>query len=408
MPTIPRHLPGPAIGVIKRDVERAELQPEQPVGAGKGRLDHAVQLQVGFQRRLVQVMLGLAPPRRVIVPVPGLQRPVDPVFLHHRRQHLGIGLGPRAGGRPDLHQQVAHPVGAAGHLGLQLVGGKTVITQERGALLAQRQDLGRDGAVVGLAAIGPARHPGAIGPFAQIATQRELQEGHDQRARQGHDRACGLFLLPRRAGGGGDETGQPLQILLGQVHEPVALVRQQVLGEFGTQHRQPRLDVLHPRLGLPAERGTRTNKATMGQHQYPLLFVGQFQILARLPHGGDAGEQRLVGRNLGEMRRQLGRERALQLFSRRIAVRPRHGKEHAQNPVQCTARRLERLDNIGKGRRLGAVGDGSDLGPVFGKRRLQRRGEIAVRDPVERGDVERGLPIGKDGVGHAALLCPTS
>ena len=82
MRAVPRHLPRPGVGVVERHVERAELQPEQAVRAVEGRGDHRVEREVGLQRRLIEVMLGLAALFGVVAPVPGLQIAVDAIGLH--------------------------------------------------------------------------------------------------------------------------------------------------------------------------------------------------------------------------------------------------------------------------------------------------------------------------------------
>jgi hypothetical protein len=81
--------------MVERHVDRPELQPEKAGRAGEGRLDHPVELEEGLQLRLVKVVLGAAPLVRIVMPVPGLEPPVDAVFMHHRLEHHGIRLGPR-------------------------------------------------------------------------------------------------------------------------------------------------------------------------------------------------------------------------------------------------------------------------------------------------------------------------
>ena len=93
-------------------------------------------------------------------------------------RRIGKRLGPCRG--PDAHQQIAHGGGGAGHLGFQLEGCKIGIAQQGGAFLPQRQRFGGNRAVVLFIAIGPARHPGQVGPLPQVPPGRKLQERHDQ------------------------------------------------------------------------------------------------------------------------------------------------------------------------------------------------------------------------------------
>ena len=133
----PRHFPGAGVGMVKGDVERFEFQPEQAMRAVEGRRDHRVEAEIGFQRRLIEIVFGLAAFFGIIPPVPWFQVAVDAVRLHHVGQHLRVSLGLCAGGLPDIHQKVADGVGGAGHFGFQLEGGETVIAQKPGAFFAQ-------------------------------------------------------------------------------------------------------------------------------------------------------------------------------------------------------------------------------------------------------------------------------
>ena len=42
--------------MVKRHVEGREFQREETVGAGKGRVDHPVQLKIGFQGGFIEVL----------------------------------------------------------------------------------------------------------------------------------------------------------------------------------------------------------------------------------------------------------------------------------------------------------------------------------------------------------------
>ena len=54
------HLPGAHVGVIERHVHRRESQTEQPPRGLEGRLDHALELEIRLDLRLLQVVARLA------------------------------------------------------------------------------------------------------------------------------------------------------------------------------------------------------------------------------------------------------------------------------------------------------------------------------------------------------------
>ena len=72
MRTIAHHLPDPHIRMVDGAVDGGEIQPEQPVGTGKGRGDHPVELQVGFEFRFIQIMQRAAAFFGIVAPVPWL------------------------------------------------------------------------------------------------------------------------------------------------------------------------------------------------------------------------------------------------------------------------------------------------------------------------------------------------
>ena len=113
-----RHLPSTRIRVIQRHIQRAEFQPEKPRGAIKGRRDHRIELEIRLQLRLIQIMLGQPPLLRIITPIPWRQRIIDPVIMQHPGQPRGISIGLRARRFPNRHEQIAHRLRVACHLGL--------------------------------------------------------------------------------------------------------------------------------------------------------------------------------------------------------------------------------------------------------------------------------------------------
>ena len=66
------HGPGANVGIIELEVEAFfETEAEQAARGIEGRLDHAVELQIGLELAFVEVELGLAPLLRQIAPIPG-------------------------------------------------------------------------------------------------------------------------------------------------------------------------------------------------------------------------------------------------------------------------------------------------------------------------------------------------
>ena len=175
-------LPAPHIGVVEGAIDLAELEPEEAMCAVKLCRQHSVERQVGLQRGLIQIMLGLAALFAVIAPIPRLQRSDDAIGVQHCLEHGGIRQRLFARRLPDPHQKAANRCGCLGHLGFQFEIGKTLISQEFRPLLPQGKGFGRNCPVVVGVAIGAACDPSLIGVLPQGAAGAELQEGHDDRA----------------------------------------------------------------------------------------------------------------------------------------------------------------------------------------------------------------------------------
>ncbi|MND84455.1 hypothetical protein D3C80_763460 [compost metagenome] len=153
---------------------------------------------------------------------------------------------------PDLTEKAVHGIGRLCHRVIKLVGGEIGVSEKFCLLLAQFERALDDLAIVGLAAILTARHPGLECLFAQIATFGEGQEGLDDGARQRDGEFAVLTML---TGGTrhriAQKTGNAGQLLLrGKQKLPVLLVRQHILPEFGAEtgklfidRRQPLLPV---------------------------------------------------------------------------------------------------------------------------------------------------------------------
>ena len=406
MPPVARHLPGAGVGVVEGQVERLEVQPEQPVRGVEGGLDHRVEAEIGLQFRLIEIMFGQTALFGVIAPVPRLQGAVDTVALHHAGQDGAIGLGLGAGRSPDPHQKIAHRTRRLRHLGFQLVGGETVIAEKLCAFLPQLQDLCRQRAVVGLAPVCPTRDPGAPGGFAQVAAGGELQERHDQRPAERQDMPLPPALCRGGTGGGDDETGQAFKVGLLKRQEPVAFIGQKVLAELRGQNRQPFLDLCHPLAPGLVQRRTGANEHAAVKLKHPALFVGQGQRVLPVPERVDAREKIGVHRHLGRKRRHLRRKLALQRLARGGRVCTGEVVENPRHPVQHLFGQFQRLDRIGEGRRLGRSRDLCDIAPRLGQPGLEGGAEILIPDGGKGWQLERPGPGLKQRVGHARTPFP--
>ena len=98
----PAHGPGANVGMIKLEVEALlEAEAEQAARGIEGRLDHAVELQIGLELALVEVELGLAPLLGQIAPVPGRDLEIAALARDDLLQRLLILPRARNARRPD-------------------------------------------------------------------------------------------------------------------------------------------------------------------------------------------------------------------------------------------------------------------------------------------------------------------
>ena len=158
------------VGVIRLHIgHQDEAQTEQAIRAIEYRVDHALEREVGFDHRLVDVIARLAHLLGVEAPVPGFDRQRLAMRQRQRRKRFALFLGARLGRPPHLLQQLGHGLLGLGHrVGECIVGERRVAVQTR-LLIAQAQDLARHRPVVVLAVMLAACRPGAPGLFAQVA-----------------------------------------------------------------------------------------------------------------------------------------------------------------------------------------------------------------------------------------------
>ena len=288
---VARHFPAPHVRVIERAVQRSELQPEQPCGAGKGGVNHPVELKEGLEFGFIQVMQLQTPLFGIEAPVPRLQRARDTIHLRHARKVFRIGQRRRPRRMPDLHQQVPHCFGRLGHFGFQLVIGEAVIAQQLRAFVTQGQNFGGVAPVVGLAPVGTAGDPGFIGFLSQVPAGRELQKRHDQRAVESDGGTGAVAFLTGGAGGGFHELGQARQVVFRQVHEPFPFIRQKILAEGGAQSCKARFDGSQASGPVSGQRRAGANEPPPRQHQHTCLLLAQTQRIASAPQVLDPGEK---------------------------------------------------------------------------------------------------------------------
>ena len=187
---------------------RRELQAEQALCRIEGRLDHAVETEVGLDRRFFDVATPLAQLFRVVAPVPGRKFEIAAFLLHQRLQCVAIGFRAGARRRPHCVEQMTDRVRRFRHGVVEPVMGEVVIAEQAATLGAQLHHLGNNRLVVGCAAIVAAADEGAKDLFAQIAALRELQEWFDAGARQRDNAAVETALLRFRLHRFAHEIGQ--------------------------------------------------------------------------------------------------------------------------------------------------------------------------------------------------------
>ena len=301
-----RHLEGAGVGVIERRAGPfGEMQAEQATGYVEGGGEHALQREIGLQRRFIDGV-RLAPRTLCVVP------PV-PRFDGVAGQGLQLGalqLGARPGGSPDLAQQRLGGLRAAGHRVIQAVAGEVGKAQQTCALLPQRQDLADQGGVGGIAA----RHPCAPGTLPQVTSRREDQEWLDRGTGQGDGVAGDATLGGCLGGGGAGEVGQAIELGLTQHHLPLGFVAQHVLAEIGVQRGQALGDLRHAgAAGVIQGRAGAAEGAVAAFEQAGLVGLQrQAGALQRV----DAAEQLLVEHDGAMVPGQSGRHLALDLLHR--------------------------------------------------------------------------------------------
>src|SRR5262249_46457265 len=120
----------------------------------------------------------------VVAPVPGGEPEIAALLLDERLHGVAIGKRTRARRLPHPFEQIAHRLWRLRHRVVEPVMREALVAEQPRALRAQRENLGDDSLVVGLAAAVATRDPGAEDLLAQLAPRRELQERLDAGARE--------------------------------------------------------------------------------------------------------------------------------------------------------------------------------------------------------------------------------
>ncbi len=276
------------------------LDAEQAIGDVEAGLNDVFELQVGLQLGFGEIEHSLAQLLRVMAPVPR-HNIVVAAFLRDQPREACLLLECTAAGLlPDRRQQVVHSPGRLRHGIVELVGRKILIAEQCRLFGTKRQRLTHDCQVVGIAAVGAARHPGGKRPLPQVTPLRKGQERLDDRAGQGDGIA---FLLASFARGSSHclakESRQPGKVrVLPEKEDPAPLVRKYVLPEACAEPGQCLVDPCQPFLVRLRQLRSGAHEAFPVPLEDTVLLPRQTQFLTSRPETVDPVEQRLVHRDL--------------------------------------------------------------------------------------------------------------
>ena len=230
------------------------------------------------------------------------------------------------------------------------------------------------------------------------------QERRDERPVQRHCRARTVAFGPGSARCLGHVVGQLRRLLVGQVHEPIPLVGEEVLREGRAQRGQAGRDLLQARGVLALQGGARPDEAATGQHQDAGLLVGQVQRVAGVPKRLDPGEEVRVHDDLGGQGRHLRRQLALQRLASGVRVGGGEVVEDPRHPIEQSVGQLQRVNRIREGRRLRIRRHRAGALARRVHRLRQRGAEIGVIDGFEGRQSERRVPVLRQRVRHGGGL----
>ena len=276
--------PDPHVGMVDGHfpgIGRLKLQSEQLAGREEHRLAEVVELQVGCDLALVEVVLRPADFFSVEAVVP--RGDLDPCpFRIGDGLHVGHLLADsRHGGLPDRLHQFHGTFGRLGHRVFQPPVGVGRVAEQLGAAGPQREDRGDSAVVVGGTAARAAIDEHPPDPLSRVAALGMGEEGLDARPRVGDGPAALLATGLRGLGGGLTQRVRQACQIGGIVEKdgPVVFVAEQVLAEGRGQRRQLLVERRELRLRCGIEPRTVADKMGVGQPDDPLLLGRQRCLL---------------------------------------------------------------------------------------------------------------------------------
>ena len=349
---------------------------------------HVVELEIGFQLILVEVVLLLPDLLRIVEVVPRLD------VVTGDRAHVGdLFRHPRLGGGPDAVHQIHGRARGLRHRVLHPPFGVVAEAQQTGAVLTQLHDLG-DGRI-GVVAVAVVAAVDEFAPdhFAQAAVVGEAEEGIDARA--GVDDGPALDVAAARRGGRGGlvRGGQAGDAGFGRDDRPGVFVGHDLLAEAGEGIGQGGVDPAQLGLAGGVQRGAVAHEAVAAAGRDPGLFGGQAGGRGTVGDGLDTGEQPLIEGDLVAGRRQQGRQFGIDLI---VVVRADvrgHDAVDGAGPVQRFAGHLQGDHGVGEGGGFRIVGDRLDLGAL-------------QLDAFQHGGAQFGCGHPVPGRGAAVSACP--
>lgn len=393
-------LVGADIGVVADDVRaRHGRDAEQAPGDGDGRLQHAVELEIGLHVTFGEGEAALADLLRVVPPVPG-HDVVVPALLADELGDGGLlaaGLG--AGAFPDLHQERVHRLRRLGHGVVEAVGGVAGVAEKAGGLGPEREHLLDDRSIVGLPAALAARDPGLEGPLAEIPAGGEGEEGLDQRSVERHGEAARrLPALGLGGHGSGEVLRQAIEVAAVEEEHEALLVGENVLSEGGAQGGQPFADGGQPLLVGARQLGAGMDEPLPVALQDARLLHRQAEAGAPFPEPVDPREEGDVHPDLRMVPGELRPDLPLQRADGVVGVRAGPVPEERGDARETLAGHLQGRDRVGEGRRLRVPGDRVHFRFVLGEEALEGRGEVLVADRREGRQSVRAVPGGERGI----------
>ena len=318
-----------------------------------------VELEIGFQLVLIEVVLLLPDLLRIVEVVPRLD------VVAGDGAHVGdFFRHPRLGRGPDAVHQIHGRARGLRHRVLHPPFGVVAEAQQTGAVLTQLHDLG-DGRI-GVVAVAVVAAVDEFAPdhFAQAAIVGEAEEGIDARAGVYDGPALHIARTGGRGGRGLVRGRQAGHAGFGRDDRPGVFVGHDLLAEAGEGVGQGGVDPAQFGLAGGVQRGAIAHEAVAAAGRNPGLFGGQAGSLGAVGDGLDAREQALVEGDLVAGRRQQGRQFGVDLI---VVVRADirgHDAIDGAGPVQRFAGHLQGDQGVGEGGGFGIVGDRRDLGAL--------------------------------------------